>query len=316
MFIYKKSCIALFIMVAGLFCPGFRCTNAALVQDQAKGAAPAPPKTDRPEDRAAIQAVLDDFTKAFEARDPKAMGNTWTTGGEFTTSSGQTIRGRDALVQAFTTFFSRTPEVKAEVRPTSLRFLASEAAVGEGKVVVQRGVVDPPAEANYSALFVREGGKWLLAEFGESDREEVTIEDLGWLVGEWRSAAGEGAEIRTTYEWSPSKKFIHGRFAIKERDLTLSGSQVIGVDPATGAIHSWTFEADGGVAEADWTPDGGHWVLEAVGTLVDGATLTETNILRRLNDDTFTWQSINRLLDEEPIADLSPVKVSRVKPSH
>ena len=93
----------------------------------------------------------------------------------------------------------------------------------------------------------------------------------------------------------------------------LSGTQVIGVDPATGELHSWTFEADGGVGEADWSRDGDHWVLDAAGTLTDGGTLTETNVLRRINDDTLTWQSVDRLLDDETIPDLAPVKVSRIK---
>jgi len=79
---------------------------------------------------------------------------------------------------------------------------------------------------------------------------------------------------------------------IKEKNLALSGNQVIGVDPATGLLHSWTFESDGGVGEADWSRDGDHWVLDADGTLADGRSLTETNVLRRVNEDTFTWQSV------------------------
>jgi hypothetical protein len=85
------------------------------------------------------------------------------------------------------------------------------------------------------------------------------------------------------------------------------------VDPATGALHTWTFEADGGVGEADWNRDGDHWVLDAAGTSSDGRQLTETNILRRVNDDTFTWQSVDRTLDDNTIPDLPPVKVTRVK---
>src|SRR5262249_48720563 len=133
-------------------------------------------------------------------------------------------------------------------------------------------------------------------------------------VGEWKSKSQEGAEIQTTYSWHPNKKFLQARFTIKEKSLTLSGSQVIGVDPATGALHSWTFEADGGVGQADWSRDGDHWLVDASGTLTDGRSLTETNILRRVNDDTFTWQSVDRHLGDERLADLAPVKVMRVKP--
>ena len=136
---------------------------------------------------------------------------------------------------------------------------------------------------------------------------------LGWLIGEWKALSGQDAEIRTTYSWDANKKFIHVRFAVKGKVLSLSGTQIIGVDPATGGIRTWTFEADGGVGVSDWNRDGDHWELSVTGTLADGRRLTETNILRRVNDDTITWQSIRRSLDGTDLADLPPVKVTRIK---
>ena len=163
-------------------------------------------------------------------------------------------------------------------------------------------------------MVVRENEGWRLALLTESPAEDqVTIEELSWLIGQWKSVTGEGAEIQTTYAWDAGKKFIHVQFTIKETALALSGSQMIGVNPGTGLIHSWTFEANGGIGEADWNRDGDHWVLDAAGTLPDGRSLTETNIFRRVNDNTFTWQSINRMLDNAELADLAPVKVTRIK---
>jgi len=49
------------------------------------------------------------------------------------------------------------------------------------------------------------------------------------------------------------------------------------------------------------------------GMLADGTTIVETNVIRRVGNDLFTWQSIGRALDGEPLPDLSPVQVSRVK---
>ena len=185
----------------------------------------------------------------------------------------------------------------------------------EGTVAVRRGPTQPTKAANYSALFVRDDGQWRLAQLREiSPSDNATIDDLSWLIGEWKSATGEGAEIRTTYTWDDNKKFINVQFTLKEQTLNLSGRQIIGVDPATGGIRSWTFEANGGVAEADWRRDGDHWVLDSDGTLPDGRTLTQTNVLRRINDDTVTWQSVDRVLGDEEIPDLAPVKVTRIKP--
>ena len=43
---------------------------------------------------------------------------------------------------------------------------------------------------------------------------------------------------------------------------------MIGKDPATGGLHVWTFEDDGGIGDADITRDGKKWVFAARG--VDG----------------------------------------------
>ena len=64
---------------------------------------------------------------------------------------------------------------------------------------------------------------------------------------------------------------------------------------------------------ADWSRDGDHWKLELAGTLGDGRRLTETNVVRRVNNDTMTFQSINRTLDGADFADLPPVKITRIK---
>ncbi len=267
----------------------------------------------RAKDRAAIQAAMKSFVKDFEARDAKALAVHWTAEGEFENDRGNNVHGHAALEQAFAEFFKRTPDVSAAIESTGLRFLSDATAIEDGKVTVRRGPADAANPAKYSVLWVRDNGNWRMARLSESPADDPTINDLAWLIGEWKSSPDGHAEIHTTYSWSPSKKFIHGRFTLKKKELSLSGDQIIGVDPATGLIHSWTFEADGGVGDADWTSDGDHWVLDAEGTLSGGSTLSETNVLRRINNDTFTWQSVARLLDDDELADLPPVKVTRVK---
>jgi len=280
------------------------------------GAANAAAATDaHAADRAAIAATMQSFAKAFGAGDAKSLAGHWTSEGEYQNDSGVSVRGRAALQSQFATFFTRAPEPKAEVRPESLRFLSNDLAIGEGVVAVRRGPAEPEGRAQYSVTFVRDGARWRIAQLRESVRNDVSVEDIAWLIGAWKSANNQGAEIQTTYKWTPNKKFIHATFTLKEKALSLSGDQVIGIDPATGSLRSWTFEVSGGVAEADWERDGDHWVLRSVGTLADGRTLTQTNILRRINQDTLTWQSVERQLDDEDLPDLPPTKVVRVKPA-
>lgn len=271
---------------------------------------------ERTADRDAIRKALASFASTFEARDAKSLAAHFTSEGEYENAEGVKLRGRDSLEQAFARFFSITPEVKSRVEPRSLRFLSNDSAIEEGVVAVQRGPAAPFVEANYTALVVREGGAWRLAMMRESSAMNgPSIDDLEWLIGSWSSRTGDGAEIRTTYAWEPGKKFIRMQFALREKEIAFSGTQLIGVDPATGMLHSWTFESDGGIGEADWYRDEDHWVLDAAGTLADGSTLSETNVLRRIDKDTFTWQSTNRLLNDNQLADLPPVKVSRVTTS-
>lgn len=303
--------MALLIM-AGVFLTTVRWPEHATAK--AQSATPAAGET-RPEDREAVRAAMQAFVKTFETRDPKALASLWTEGGEFRNVDGLEIRGRDALLKGFTEFFARTPEVKAELSPETLRFLSRDVAIEEGSVIVRKGPSKSAPKARYSVMLTREEGRWLLASLDESPEDEASIDDLEWLIGEWESSSGQGAEIRTVYAWVPNKKFIHVKFTIKEAELAMSGAQVIGVDPATGMIHTWTFDVDGGVGEADWSRDGDEWTLDAAGTRADGDSLTETNILRRVNDDTFTWQSIDRMLGDDELPDLAPVKVIRVKPA-
>lgn len=284
-------------------------------QDKPK-AKPSEPAADaRATDRAAIAGLFKSMSEAFTARNAQGVVSHWTAEGEYENQDGISLKGKEALTSAFSGFFEETPQVKSETQPGELKFLAKDIALSEGKVGVQRGPTLPMSYARYSALIVREDGKWRLAKLSESPWEEAALQELSWLEGEWKSAAGEKAEIRTVYTWSPNRKFLQAQFTIKEKDkaITLSGQQIIGVHPATGQLHSWIFEADGGVGEGAWERDEDHWTIQASGSLPDGSELNQTNVLRRVNNDTFTWQSVYRSVNGDELGDLPPVKVVRVK---
>jgi uncharacterized protein (TIGR02246 family) len=274
----------------------------------------AAPGDSRQADRDAIRQVFDNFAKSFTERDAKSLTAHFTSDAHFQNQDGLDLHGQAEIEKAFTSFFSGTPEVSARVKSNVIKFLSKDLALDEGLAVVQRGPVEVAAEARYTATLVREDGTWKIAQYVESaGDQEVDVKDIAWLIGQWKSTPSEGSVIATKYVWEPGSKFIHVQFVRKDKDLELSGHQIIGVDPATGGIRSWTFESKGGISEANWTRDGDHWVLDAEGTLVDGRTLTETVILRRVSEDAVTWQYINRQLDGEYLEDLPPVKATRVK---
>jgi uncharacterized protein (TIGR02246 family) len=277
-----------------------------------KKAEPTSGDTDnRKTDRAAIQAQMEGFLKAFESGDAERVVSFWTIGGELIGDDGKVYRGRAAIARAYRELFRSKEKRRAEIERESLRFPSRDTAIEEGRFKVRVGEGEPTA-SRYSVLHVREGGKWLMAVVREWPGETVSLDDLEWLIGTW-VARRDDAEVQTTYEWMWDKSFIRVRFTIRQKDRTLRGFQMIGKDAASGELRSWTFESEGGFGEATWGRDGKKWVLDSAGRQSDGSTMAATNILTPLGPDSFTWQSVKRSIDGEEVDDLPPVKVTRVK---
>jgi len=279
----------------------------------AKSAAPA--DKGREADRDAVSAALKDFVKSFEKGDASALASLWTDEGEYVADDGATLHGRAALKDGYTQFFKKTSDAKLEVTIESVRFISHDSAVVEGSARIHKGAkAGEPTSSRISALYAREDGKWLLALLREWPDNGAALRDVDWLIGSWEAKSDE-VDVRTTYEWDEGRNFIRARFTIKnkDKDVTLSGTQLIGKDPRTGLLHSWLFESNGAFGEAVWNWDGKHWKLDAAGVEADGGETTATNLLTPLDKDSFTWQSIDRKAGDENLPDIAPVKVIRVK---
>jgi uncharacterized protein (TIGR02246 family) len=273
------------------------------------------PATVRPADEHAVREAAQAFARAFEKGDVQAVATAFTEEGEYVDEGGTPIHGREALGKAYTAFFAKRPELKAESKTDSVRFLGQDTALEEGTFTV-RAKDTPPTTARYSALWARQGGRWqmaLLKEWTDDATERASLNDLAWLIGTWESD-GPDLTARTAYEWAEGKHFIRARYTItpkKAGGSATSGTQVFGVDPATGLIRSWTFDGDGGIGEATWTWDEGRWAIQSTGTLADGSPTTALNLLTRAGDDAFTWRSTNRTVNGRSLPDIGPVTVKR-----
>ena len=268
-------------------------------------------ETDREADRTAIWKATQSFVAAFEKGDAEQAATHLTAGAELIPDDAPGIRGREAIQKACAEHFKRHPQQKITLEPESLRFTSRETALEEGlmKTTVENGA---PTTQRYSLLHVREDGKWLLATIREWPSEGTELQDLGWLIGSWQAKGADG-EAHTTYEWLGNKAFVRGNITLRRNDRALSAMQLIGTDPRTGEMTIWLFESDGGVAQGTCTRDGNTWIMETKGLMADGGELASKNILARVNNDTFTWQSIHLIVDGEELGNLPPVKVSRVK---
>ena len=120
------------------------------------------------------------------------------------------------------------------------------------------------------------------------------VADLEWLIGTW-TAEEHGAKTESVCRWVANKSFVERSYTVTHADgTTTSGVQLIGWNPPAGHVQSWNFSSDGGHAVGVWSPREGGWSAEIRGVTGDGAPTTAVNLLTRLDDNAYAWQSVQR----------------------
>ncbi|MFM8582877.1 MAG: hypothetical protein ACKOFW_15460, partial [Planctomycetaceae bacterium] len=94
---------------------------------------------------------------------------------------------------------------------------------------------------------------------------------------------------------------------------TLPGLQVIGWDPNAKQVRSWTFDGTGGFGEEVWSRLEETWTIRSKYTLPNGKKAGSINVLTRLDDNSFTWKSVNRDVDGEMQPDVDEFTVVRAQ---
>ena len=135
--------------------------------------------------------------------------------------------------------------------------------------------------------------------------------DLEWLVGTW-VAEEHGVKTESVCRWVADKSFLERKHTTTRPDgTTASGVQLIGWNPQGGHVQSWSFTSDGGHAIGIWTPVEGGWQAKVYGTTGDGTPTTAVNLLRRLDDNAYAWQSVQRFLGESALPDTDEIVIKR-----
>ena len=80
---------------------------------------------------------------------------------------------------------------------------------------------------------------------------------------------------------------------------------------AAKAIRSWTFDSNGTFAEATWEHRGGRWFIRNRGTLPDGRTATMINVMKPVDENSFTWQTIERTAGGELLPNIDEMLIVR-----
>ncbi len=265
-------------------------------------------------DEKAIRATADDFVKACDAADVKAVAALWATDAEYTDESGQSYRGRAAIKEMYAGLFKEHPGATMTVKIESIRFVGPDVAVEKGVASLKPASGEPTA-ARYTVVHARRDGKWIMVDCRDAPyvpgASEDVLKDLQWLVGDWTVGPKEEGR-RIKFQWMCQRNFIKGEFTVTKGDkTTLDGGQFIGWNPKLGRIVSLHFDARGGFGNDVWIKDGSKWVIEATGVFRDGSQSTAVNVITPLDANSFTWQSTGRTVDGVKLPDIPPVKVVR-----
>ncbi|QDT00863.1 YybH family protein [Adhaeretor mobilis] len=301
-------CIALSIASLGA-CEAQETKRPSIVQS---------PESTEAQDKefAALRAGAQAFVEAFNKGDAQAVAALWTEDGEYVDDTGRSFVGREAIEKGYAEFFADNGKAKIQIMIGSLRLLSNDVAIEDGHTANEAAADGAAGISDYTVVHAKVDGKWHMAsvrvELIESLVAQQNLADLDWLVGTW-VAEDRGNKHKSVCRWVSDQSFVQRDFKVTRLDGTqTSGVQLIGWNPQGGYVQSWTFSADGGHAVGAWTPTEGGWSAQMQGMTGDGMSTSSTNILKRLDDKAYVWQSVDRTMGGVAYPDTDEVILKRL----
>jgi uncharacterized protein (TIGR02246 family) len=308
-----KNVILSILLLAGA------CLGSGLVAASNQAPAKESPGQESPQsaDEKAIRSSTEAFVAAFNQGDAKTIGLMWTSDAEYVEETGRIFRGRDAIEKEYSSFFTAHPGLKMANSIVSLKIVGGNAAIEQGDSMVKGADGRIVSKGSYTALLVKEAGKWLMVSVREHASPSLAVRplfaDLDWLIGEW-AAEKDGTQVRLTARWVAEKKFIELSYRVSDKDRVVrSGLQIIGPDPSSGEVASWSFDSSGGCGRGHWKLLKNGWIAESRGVMPDGAPTVSTDLVSRIDGEHVRWQSVNRSVAGKPVDNSPPVVLTRTE---
>lgn len=272
----------------------------------------------RQDDVQQIEKEVADYVEAFNAKDAAALSQHWSEGGAYVRPiDGARLVGRKAIQKEFEATFAQQPEAVLAVKVRTIRFVTSDVAMEEGTAEVTFLPDTLPSRTDYTAVHVKRDGEWQVDSIRETELSADKgaaggrLDELAWLVGGWTDRS-DAATVETSVTWTKNNSFLSYSFKVSAGNIdALEGTQVVGWDPVAKTIRSWMFDSDGGFGEGVWSREDDRWLVKFHQTLADGRLASSTNVYTYIDDNTFTWQSIDRELDGEPLPNVERVTLAR-----
>lgn len=310
-----RTAVGLLVLAAGAglaLTQEVRTTAKPVAAPAAKARATADSATDP------VLKTLESYQATFNKSDAKAAADFWTERCLYVDrESGKRSEGRQAILADINALFKEYPKTQISVQPDNVRFIKPDVAMVEGRVTVLSPGLEPDASV-FSAVLSMQGDRWLIDSVQETAlptpaSASDALKDLAWMVGEWTDAT-EGIDVKTRVRWAAKHSFLIRSYSVAiDGDEPYEGTQVIGWDPRTKQIRSWSFDSDGSFDEGTWSKHSNEWLARLTRTTPDGDLASGTQVLKKIDDDKYTVQTIGRELAGEPQPSTELVTVVRVK---
>ena len=272
-------------------------------------------------DEKGVREAFAAYLRAFHARDAGAVAGLFAEDAALIDAEGNATRGRAAIQQQYAESFETSAGLKAEATLKSIRFLTADVAQVEGtaKITTSEGLA---SSIRFSALGVKKEGKWQIAELRDypGPPEDVPpaerTAELDWLIGDWVDESA-GAKVSSSIRLGDGKAFLVRTYRadIGGRPAH-SGVMIIGWDPRTSQIKSWSFDSEGGIGEGYWTRAGDdQWIVKAQGSLRDGSATSATQTITRVNKDAMKFTSTDRVIGGQFAPDIDEMVLVRKPPA-
>ena len=254
----------------------FLCASCLFVVSRGALAQSSPSHAD---DEAAIHQAGKEYLAA-QRGDAKAIADFWTADGTYTDESGNTIKVRDTILKGAASSDSSPAgdseksfaHANVRVINPKLRFVSADVVVDEGDCEDTPLAGGTPIDGHFTALWVRQNGKWKLDNLVESRLPAAgasptdALASLDVFAGDWTGDIKQST-IHISAKWDATKKFLRRGVAVNIGKATMNGLQMIGWDPVSEHLKSWTFDDDGSYGEGLWSLEGkrvdGHGLARA-----------------------------------------------------
>jgi uncharacterized protein (TIGR02246 family) len=293
--------------------------SLALASAASDAGAPAQPPTGEGKNQSSPPDQTTDndaqkYEEAYNKGDAKTLAGFYSDDVDYIDQDGAEVKGRDAMERLLADHFQQNPGAKLAITTQEIKQLTPDVKVTRGLATVTPA--NGAAETTqYTTVKVRKGDRWEISQLNEREAPPPSayskLEILEWLAGTWQDKSGDQT-VQSKINWAGDKNFLVRTINVKGDQSTTDGWEIIGWDPVRQQIRSWIFDSNGGFGESTWVNNGEDWLIRASNVLPDGSRSTAENVLTKVDDNKFTWESQNRTLNGEPQPSLDKIEVQRV----